>query len=288
VIVNVDTGENLQTLRGHSGPVNAVVFDPLGLRAYTASDDNTIRAWTVSSGMPVALPAMRHNDKVLAIAISSDGKTLTSTGADRMIKSWTTEDGLEIPMAAPPGMGPRTGIAYSPKGTSQREDRYLASSDTSGAVSLLDAVSGAQHYASEKQDGPIVWVGFSADCKYVISATATSIFFRNLNTGEPHIKIEGRQGIRSLAVLDSTIIISSSVFPDGKGGAIDFWDENGNHNAAMLFYKNGEWLFLNEKTPGTYTFIASAKGHLNLVDEAGKEKVLKEIDDFRVKSIVLH
>lgn len=47
---NVQTGELLQTLRGHEGSVFRAVFDEFGSRVVTASEDGTARIWKVETG----------------------------------------------------------------------------------------------------------------------------------------------------------------------------------------------------------------------------------------------
>ena len=39
------TGEPIDLLTGHTGPVNSIVFSPDGNTFATASDDNTARLW---------------------------------------------------------------------------------------------------------------------------------------------------------------------------------------------------------------------------------------------------
>lgn len=43
------TGENLETLRGHHGPVHSVKFAPGGETFASGSEDGTIRLWKTES-----------------------------------------------------------------------------------------------------------------------------------------------------------------------------------------------------------------------------------------------
>ena len=47
---NVDTGECILTLKGHTGCVNSVGFNHDGTKIVSGSDDKTIRVWNVDTG----------------------------------------------------------------------------------------------------------------------------------------------------------------------------------------------------------------------------------------------
>ena len=49
-LFDAGTGAELRTLAGHLGPVNAVSFSPDGRTIASASDDRTIRFWSVEIG----------------------------------------------------------------------------------------------------------------------------------------------------------------------------------------------------------------------------------------------
>ena len=54
---DVESGEVLRTLEGHTKGVSGVALTLDGLRAVSASGDNTLKVWDVESGKPVLFTA---------------------------------------------------------------------------------------------------------------------------------------------------------------------------------------------------------------------------------------
>lgn len=89
---NLDTGELMRTLSGHSHKVDSLAF---GLESHilaSGSFDETVRIWNLETGE--LLHTLRgHSANVRTVAITPDGKTLVSSGGGG-IKIWdlaTTE-----------------------------------------------------------------------------------------------------------------------------------------------------------------------------------------------------
>jgi WD40 repeat protein len=94
-------------LNGHSGPVNAVAFDPASKTLASAGDDGTVRIWDLSTGSEMHvlrghfmnLPSDQQLKKlgsakhVFALAFSPDGKTLASGAVSDSVKVWDLASG---------------------------------------------------------------------------------------------------------------------------------------------------------------------------------------------------
>src|SRR6266403_3530392 len=85
--LGVSTSASAQ-LRGHGGPVRALVISPDGQTAITGSFDSTAIRWSLTRN--AAEQVLRfHNDAVNAVALLGDGRA-TTAGADGRIAIWTS------------------------------------------------------------------------------------------------------------------------------------------------------------------------------------------------------
>ncbi|XHG01756.1 hypothetical protein AWENTII_005126 [Aspergillus wentii] len=81
-----------QTLQGHTDIVSSVKFSPDNKSVASASHDETIRLWDVSTWR--CLQVLRgHQDEVNDVSFSSDGRTLASASRDTTVRLWDLATG---------------------------------------------------------------------------------------------------------------------------------------------------------------------------------------------------
>jgi WD40 repeat protein len=94
---DVETGEEICTLKGHQLQVSAVAFSPNGQFLASASFDRTAKLWDLSSGSPqVRYTFTGHARSVLAVAFSPDSSMLATAGDDNTIWLWNCASGQAI------------------------------------------------------------------------------------------------------------------------------------------------------------------------------------------------
>jgi WD40 repeat protein len=134
----------LQVLRGHTHEVHAVAFHPGGRLIASASVDQTVKIWDVSTGR-VVHNLGGHAGWVRGLAFSPDGQRLASStgtpagypmaGAPSEIKIWDVKTGqLLRTLHGHDGPIPRVSI--------HRNNRWLASAGADGKVIVWDIDTG--------------------------------------------------------------------------------------------------------------------------------------------------
>lgn len=85
----------LYTYRGHSGPVNAVMWSPDGKSIASGSDDHTVQIWDAANGSQ-AFTYKGHFKWVDTVAWSPDSKRIASGGGDSTLQVWDSANGACI------------------------------------------------------------------------------------------------------------------------------------------------------------------------------------------------
>jgi len=82
----MSTGKEKTTLKGHDDKVYCLTFSCDGKNVISASADQTVRFWDVSTGKSMA--KILHDDAVLSVAISPNGKLLACGLHDGNVQLW--------------------------------------------------------------------------------------------------------------------------------------------------------------------------------------------------------
>ncbi|MDM8528360.1 DnaJ domain-containing protein [Anaerolineales bacterium HSG24] len=80
----LQTGQQLKELTGHTKSVEAVTFNPAGTLLASSSVDHTVRLWDVATGLEIGC-LTDHAMSVSSIAFSPDGELLASASWDKTI-----------------------------------------------------------------------------------------------------------------------------------------------------------------------------------------------------------
>lgn len=113
---NIETGKENFTLSGHTDSVNGVAINRDGKQAISVSSDNTIKVWELATNQNIFnffrnskkqkkilnLTSYNHVltltdlNKVTAVSISGDGKSLISASSDNILKLWNLTSGKKL------------------------------------------------------------------------------------------------------------------------------------------------------------------------------------------------
>ncbi|MCF2151378.1 hypothetical protein IQ276_034185 [Desmonostoc muscorum LEGE 12446] len=204
---NVETGEEIRTIKTHYTSANSISFSPDGKTLASGGEDKTIKFWNVETGEEIRT-LDGHNYDVNSVSFSPDGKTLASGSGDKTIKLWNVETGEEIHTLQ--GNNDDINFIYSISTYSfsfSPDGKTLASGSTDTTIKFWNVETGKEIRSIEGHYGSVNSISFSPDGKTLASGSKDkTIKFWNVETGEEIRTLDGH----------NYDVNSVSFSPDGK------------------------------------------------------------------------
>lgn len=93
-IWSVQTGQLLDRLSGHEGPISSLAFSADGSHLVSGSWDRTVRLWSVFGRTQTSEPLQLQAD-VLCVAFRPDGRQIAASSLDGQITFWNVEEATQ-------------------------------------------------------------------------------------------------------------------------------------------------------------------------------------------------
>jgi WD40 repeat protein len=197
LVWNLESGECLRALAGHTEMVESVSVTADGRRAVSGSRDKTVRVWDLESGQCLYVLA-GHTGMVRSVSVTPDGRRAVSD-ADEGLRVWDLESGQCL----------RTLQGHTGGGScvSVTPDGRRAVSGEGGELQVWDLETGACLRTLIESKWPVQSVSVTPDGRRAVSG---NFDFRlriwDLESGECPRTLEGHEGH----------VKEVSVTPDGR------------------------------------------------------------------------
>ncbi|HEY9726455.1 MAG TPA: AAA-like domain-containing protein [Chroococcales cyanobacterium] len=214
-------------LEGHSEGVISVSFSPNGQMIASASNDKTIKLWSLDGKELQTLKG--HGSGVISASFSPDGQMIASASNDKTIKLWSL-DGKELQTFKGHSCGVIS-VSFSPNG------QMIASASNDETIKLWSK-DGRQLQTFQGHQGEVNSVSFSPDGQMIASTSLDrtlklwSLEGRELQTFQGH-----SDGVTSLSFSPDGETIASA----GRDNVIKLWSRDGRelqifqgHNNAVI------------------------------------------------------
>ncbi|ODA78384.1 hypothetical protein RJ55_05765 [Drechmeria coniospora] len=195
-IWSVQTGQLLDQLSGHEGPVSALAFAPNGSSLVSGSWDRTARIWSIFDRTQTSEPLQLQAD-VLDIAVRPDSLQLAISTLDGQLTFWSLSDAEQVA-----GLDGRRDVS----GGRSHTDRRTAAN-----------VAGTKSFNSIRysMDGSCLLAG--GNSKYICLYSVTTMVLLKKFTVSVNLSLSGTQEFLNSKLLTEAGPTAALDDEDGKG-----------------------------------------------------------------------
>ena len=205
-------------VRGHTGRVVKVAFDPNQNRILTASSDGTARLWPVNGmGDPVVLRG--HTEALTDAQLDSDGSLLVTASRDKTAKVWDEKGGAATRTFAHDS--PVIGAQFS------SDKQWVATVSESGLGQIWSVSGDDKRVLSMPGNRKVVriWLSPSALGGWVAAADVTVWGFQYDAQGTLVVKPALRSAVEDDKDFPADLLDKVTFSPDGSHVAVIFGDK---------------------------------------------------------------
>jgi len=225
--------------RGHSLPVEAVIWSPDSKLIASGGRDQTLQVWDATDGCLI-YAYREHSDMVRAVAWSPNGKLIVSASSDGTVQVRNAANGHQVYTYRGHSLEVRA-VAWSPDGK-------LIASVSYGILQVWDPIDGSHAYTYQRLSGYVNAVAWSPDGTHIASASqAHTVRVWNLANGGDIYTCRGHSdGVNTVAWSpDGKLIASASqdktvrVWNATNGGKVYTYRGHSDDVNAVAWFPDG-------------------------------------------------
>ena len=223
IVWDVETGNPLFTVPGHTGSVKALGFLEDDKTLISASSDGTLRTWETDTDNQQLIP-MKHKRSIFCMAFSADHKTVAIGGVGNGVHLWNADTKNFVATFETGHKNYVDTLAFSP------DDKILATGSRDRKVELWDVPNHQRLSILDGYTDGIIEMTFSADGKKFASRSRDgTAHLSDLDTEKKTVLVTApNSGVNALAFSpDSSLLVSGC--SDEK---IQLWDANTHQHIA--------------------------------------------------------
>ncbi|MBW4598706.1 MAG: caspase family protein [Calothrix sp. FI2-JRJ7] len=152
----------IQTINAHNAEINHITFSPDNKLIASASKDNTVKIWVVSTGK--LFFTLEHTAEVYGVSFSRDAENIASASVDKTIKLWRRSDGKLLNTL----LGHKDwvySVTFSP------DSKIIASTSADKTIKLWRRANGKLLRTLRGHMAEVYKADFSVDGKTITSAS---------------------------------------------------------------------------------------------------------------------